>query len=248
MVTSVGTLTGNVVIQLDEETRVETDKLEYLPFEKIIYTHDDVKILNDKMEIRGRGFNIELSSFKAIIKENVIMEILNFNNKSVFETAMKPTEIEDDIGDIEDIIENKKGEEKKKDINKSFVKANGELIFDLKTNVITFVDNVEAYIGELAIFADELRILLEPEKRKLKEIIASGDVLAMDGANIAKGETLIWDAAAGVTTIQDNKKDAAFLNETAYVTSSKIRLYQNSGWAEVPSKRAASNKVTLKFY
>lgn len=242
---SVGTLTGNVVIQLDRETQVQTDNLEYLPSKKNIYTNDKVRIISDKMVISGQGFEIDLASSKAIIKENVIMEILSLsigNSKGVFEKSEE--EKEDDIEDISDIIE-KKEEDKKK--NESFVRAKGKLVFDLETNVITFIDNVEAYIGELTIFADDLRILLESKKRKVKEIIANGDVLAMDEVNIAKGETLIWDAAAGVTTIKDSEMKAEFLNETAYVTSKKIRLYQNTGWAETPAKGKLVTKSHLSF-
>lgn len=237
METSLGTLTGHVVIQLDKETKVKTRELAYLPRLRRIYTDGDVEIASDKMVIKGHEFEINLGSLKVSIKDNVRLELANINSKNVLSGTKElpggKSYKNNNFAGMFDDLEPEEG------LPISFVRSKGELIFDLATNVVTFFDDVEAFIGELTIFADELKVLLETENRKVKEIIANGNVLAMDGVNIAKGSTLIWDSAAGVTTIQD-KVAAEFLNDTAFVTSSKIRLYQGTGWAEAP----AAGKLT----
>lgn len=241
--TSLGTLTGNVVINLDENTQVKTESLIYMPSKKHIFTNNKVVISSDKMEIKGSEFEIGLASSKATIKKNVYMELIGIERKTVFAN----NEGDDNQYSNNDLSKFFEEMESGHDQTKSYVKSKGELVFDLLTNVITFFDEVEAYIGELTIFADELRIILESEKRKVKEIIANGNVLAMDGVNIAKGDKLIWDSIAGVTTI-DDKNAAEFLNDTAFVSSQKIRLYQSNGWAETPAKGRLITKSHLDLF
>lgn len=247
--TSVGTLTGNVVIKLDNETQINTDSLSYLPEKKSLFTDDNVAIVGEKMIIRGQKLEVNLASSKGTIKNNVEMEFNEIGGKPFdgkpFDIDKKKKASTDKYqkNDIADLIDDLEGN---KTGPKSYVKGIGQLVFDMNINAITFYDDVHAAVSDMIIFSDQLRVVLESDKKKIKKVIADGDVLTMSQLNIAKGDVLIWDAETGIATIED-KTGAEFLNDTILITSKMIRLYQNKSWVEVPSAGELITKSNLNL-
>lgn len=229
--TSVGTLTGNVVIHLEENTQVRTESLSYMPGNQKIYTNDEVVIAGEKMQIKGKIFEVNLKSVKALIKENVEMEFATTGKGGIFETEKKKTPSKkyyrQDIVDMMDDMDTEKQE------LTSTVKADGELVFDMAADAIMFYDNVKAFVGDMHIFADQIKVIMVSDEKKISKLNASGNVLAVSQGNFAKGDTLVWDAETGITNIED-EESSEFLSESFFITSQTIRLYQENGWAEAP--------------
>lgn len=230
--TNEGALSGDVVVHLDENTRVNTSGLTYLPAKRRIFTDDEVIIANDKMIIKGREFEIGLADSKAFIKRDAEMRLAGIAG-SIFD-------ISDEKGTLDHKSKDFMGplsadlQTANKDTAYSSVKCAGQLVFDKNINTITFHDNVQVYMGEMTVFADLLKIRFSSNTKEIEQIIATGNALAMDETNIAKGDTLIWDSTTNITTLED-LNGAELLNNTMFVNSNKIRLYNNNRWVEAPS-------------
>ena len=255
----VGTLTSHVVIKLDNDTRIETDSLSYLPDNSTVFTNDKVSIFSKKMVIKGRRLSVNLSNASGVIEDDVEMELNEISSGNVFNIA------KEDSSESKSFkrkgpyyIDNKEeGADADADAdtadpdyaNKSYVRGNGRLVFDLKINAITFFDDVEAFIGGMSVFTDKLRVVLGEDKDRVKKIIANGNVLVMSEMNVAKGDKLVWDAETGVINIEDrNESTAEFLNDRLFVTSRLIRLYKSKGWVEVPTQGKLITKSKLRLF
>ena len=238
METNVGTLTGNVVIQLDDDTQIKTDNMSYVPGKRSIFTKSDVLIIGEKMIISGQELEVDLSNSRGVIKRGVEMKFKEIGQVGIFDIDKDDEEQnQENNGDL--YSSDNSLDMNYYENNKSFVKGSGTLVFDLYINTITFNDDVQAFIGDMTVFTDQLSVVLESgKKKKIKKVIANGDVIAMNQLTTAKGNVLIWDAETGIITIrEDNIKSdttAEFLNDSLMVSSKIIRLYQNNGWVEVP--------------
>ncbi|MGR3220730.1 MAG: LPS export ABC transporter periplasmic protein LptC [Candidatus Anammoxibacter sp.] len=241
--TTIGTLTGNVVIHLDNNIQIKTDSLSYLPAKSVIVTDDDVLIIGDKMKIQGQGLEVDLANARGYIQNNVEMEFTEDDSGAMLDNKAEGLTKRPEKQSIADLFDELNSEEDKPD---SYVRAEGQLVFDMNMHTITFHDDVQAVIGGMVIVADELRIILESEKKRIKKVIAIGDVLAMNQDNIAKGNVLVWDAETNVTTIEDTTA-AEFLNETILITANIIKLNQIKGWAEVPTAGKLVTKSNLSL-
>ena len=243
METAVGTLTGNVVIHLDNDIQIKTASLSYLPEKSVIVTDDDVLIVSKTMIIKGRGLVVDLANAKGSIQNNIEMEFGEDGGGGMFENKTKESTWKYEKQSIADLFDALVEEENKPD---SYIKASGQLIFDMKMNSITFHDDVQAVVGGMVILADELRVIIESEKKRIKKVVVTGNVLAMNQNNIAKGNVLVWEAETGITTIEGTST-AEFLNDTILITSNTIRLNQNEGWAEVPTAGKLITKSNLSL-
>ena len=257
--TGVGTLTSHVVIKLDDDTRIETDSLSYLPDDSTVFTNDEVSIFSKKMVIRGRRLSVNLGNASGVIEDDVEMEISEISTGNVFNINKEDSSEKDRVpfkrkgpyyvDNDEDEHKNGDGDRGLDYSNKSYVKGNGRLAFDLKINAITFFDDVEAFVGGMTVFTDKLRVVLGEDKDMVKKIIADGNVLVMSDMNVAKGDKLVWDAETGVINIEDKNESAAeFLNDRIFVTSMLIRLYQSKGWVEVPTLGKLTTKSRLRLF
>lgn len=237
---NVGTLEGDVIIQLDDDTQIKTDSVTYLPDKKSVYTDDNVIITGRKMVIRGRELEVNLSNTRGSITKNVEMELTDVDDARLFD-------IGDRKGDTSNALPDETSMPNGNERNaRSYIKGRGKLTFDMNTNTVTFYDDVVADVGNMNILADKLRVILKPGKKKIRKIIADGDVLALNTTNIAAGDTLVWDAETGIASIEADK-DAELLSETIMISSSKIRLYQNNNWIEAPSAGRIVTRLNMNL-
>jgi LPS export ABC transporter protein LptC/lipopolysaccharide transport protein LptA len=226
-----GYLSENVVIHLDQETRLNTDFLRYLPEKKSIYTDDPVTIHGKGLIIKGQGCEINLVNKVMRIKRDAEMEMDGTTNDLFFlsENSASQTSLEDTISG-DGPAEGKTPQEK------TFIRSSGKLILTKQadTNVMTFHDNVVVKRGNANIFSDKLVIFLDPETKKTKQAIATGNVLASEGTKIARGDSLSWDVNTQTAVLEDSHK-AEFIQEELNIDALKIIFYNATGNIDIPS-------------
>ena len=224
--TNKGFLYGNVITRLGEKLKLYTVDLKYLPDKKIINSDGSVTVKGEQMKITGTGFEISLSDSKASIKNDPEMEI------------------ESDRDDL--FLFSDKGTVANRNIAETiFIRASGELVFENKNKLATFHDNVRISKGKSTIFADKLSVPFDSELESFKKVIASGNVLASDGARNAKGEKLTWDSEKEIAILEDDPV-AEFFDDRVSITASRIEFSKTHGRMDVPVSGQLTTIVNLK--
>ena len=241
-----GYLSENVVVHLDPETQLNTEYLRYSPEKKFVYTDDPVTINGNGVKITGQGCEIDLTNKKMWIKKDAEMEMDGIKNDLFFlsnESATRTMQIS---------TENTTCPEKAKDEGtptpeKTFIRSNGQLIFDRKPDakIMTFNDNVVVKKGSSTVFSDKLVIFLDPETKQTKQAIASGNVLASQGTKIAKGGALTWDVNTQSAILEDSH-NAEFVKDDLNIDALKMIFYKNTGKIDVPSPGSLISKINEK--
>ncbi len=224
--TNRGVLYGNVITRLGEDLVIHTEDFTYSPEDNTVETDGPVTILGEQMKVTGDGFEVSLSGAKAVIKNDPVMEVTSDKN-DVFLFSDKGA------GANRDITEN------------IFVRASGELVFEHKKKLATFYDNVRISRGKSTVFADKLTIPFDSKLEGMKQVIASGNVLASDGKKNAKGETLTWDSEKEIAILEDDPI-AEFFDDKISITASKIMFSQVHGRMDVPVAGQLTTVVNLK--
>lgn len=227
-----GYLSDNVVVRLDEETRLTTNYLKYLPERKFVDTDDFVTINGKGIKITGQGCEIDLVNKKMWIKKDAEMEMDGIKNDLFFLSNSTP---KSEQTTMEDAIAEKNGT-KEAAVEKTFIRSSGQLLFDRyrEANVMTFNDHVEVEKGSSTVFSDKLTVFFDPETKRTKQAIASGNVLASQGTKIAKGNFLTWDVNTQSAILEDTIK-AEFVKDDLNIDALKIIFYKDTGKIDVPS-------------
>ncbi len=234
-----GHLSDNVVVQFDPETHLNTDYLRYLPEKKFVYTDDPVTINGKGVKIVGQGCEIDLINKKMWIKKDAEMEMDGVKNDLFFlstDSASQMTQTPQSETGINELPR-----------EKTFIRSSGQLIFDRQSdaNVMTFHDNVEVKKGSSTVFSDKLVIFLDPETKRTKQAIASGNVLASQGTKIAKGSFLTWDVNTQSAILEDAQK-AEFVEDNLNIDALKMIFYKDTGKIDVPSSGSLKAKMREK--
>lgn len=226
-----GYLSENVVIHLDQETQLNTDFLRYLPEKKSVYTDDPVAIHGKGLKIKGRGCEIDLVNKIMLIKRDAEMEMDGANNDLFFLSENSTPQAA-----AEDIISGNDPAEGKTPQEKTFIRSSGKLILTKQadTNIMTFHDTVVVKRGNANVFSDKLVIYLDPETKKTKQAIATGNVLASEETKIARGDSLSWDVNTQTAVLEDSHK-AEFIQEDLNVDALKMIFYNATGNIDIPS-------------
>lgn len=232
-----GYLSDNVVVHIDPETQLNTDYLRYLPEKKFVYTDDPVAINGKGVKIVGQGCEIDLINKKMWIKKDAEMEMDGVKNDLFFlsqDSAQQTAQNQSDENGTREMP-----------FEKTFIRSSGQLIFDRHpdANIMTFNDNVEIKKGSSTVFSDKLVVFLDPETKKTKQAIASGNVLASQGTKIAKGSFLTWDVNTQSAILEDAQK-AEFVEDNLNIDAQKMIFYKDMGKIDVPS--SGSLKATMK--
>lgn len=224
-----GSLSENVIVHFDQETQLNTDYLRYLPDKKIVYTDNIVTILGKGIEIKGQGCEIDLINKMMWIKKDAEMEMDGMNNdlfsiseNNTFPTSPTPSSTDESPRD-------------KTSPGKTLIRSSGQLIFNRQpdTNIMTFHDHVEVKRGASTVFSDKLVVFLDPETKKTRQAIASGNVLASEGSKIAKGSSLTWDVTTQTAILEDTHK-AEFVQDDLNIDAQKIIFYKDTGNIDIP--------------
>ncbi|MEP9411099.1 MAG: LPS export ABC transporter periplasmic protein LptC [Candidatus Brocadia sp.] len=228
-----GYLSDNVVVHLDAETQLNTDYLRYLPEKKFVYTDDPVVINGKGVKISGLGCEIDLINRKMWIKKDAEMEMDGVKNDLFF---LSQDTAQDDSGG---------NDTRKTPLEKTLIRSSGQLVFDRHpdANIMTFNDNVEVKKGSSTVFSDKLVVFLDPETKRTKQAIASGNVLASQGTKIAKGSFLTWDVNTQSAILEDAQK-AEFVENSLNIDALKMIFYKDTGKIDVPTP--GSLKTTVK--
>ena len=222
--TNKGFLYGNVITRLEEDFKIYTDDLKYLPDEKIINTDGFVTIKSEGMEITGSGFEISLPDSKAWVKDDPEMEVKS-NRDDLFLFPGKEATASNFKGQT--AIANGNIDEN------IFIRSSGELVFENEKKLITFHDNVRVSKGKSTIFADKLTISFDSSMENVKNVIASGNVLASDGTKTAKGESLSWDSEKQVAILDDDPV-AEFFDDKVSIAAARIKFFKDQGRMNIP--------------
>lgn len=234
-----GYLSDNVVVHLDPETQLNTDYLRYSPEKKFVYTDDPVTINGKGVKITGQGCEIDLVNKKMWIKKDAEMEMDGVKNDLFFLSPDSTTQNSQ--------TPQNENNTKEMPLEKTFIRSSGQLIFDRQpdANIMTFNENVEVKKGSSTVFSDKLVVFLDPETKKTKQAIASGNVLASQGSKIAKGSFLTWDVNTQSAILEDNQK-AEFVENDLNIDAMKMIFYKETGKIDVPSPGSLKAKIKDK--
>jgi LPS export ABC transporter protein LptC/lipopolysaccharide transport protein LptA len=226
--TNKGFLYGNVIIRLEEDLKIYTDDLKYLPDEKKVYTDGFVTIKNEDMDITGLGFEISLADSKAWVRNDPEMEVKRNRDDLLLFPEKKTTTSNVD----ENIDEN------------IFIRSSGEMVFEHEEKIVTFHDNVRVSKGKSTIFSDELSIPFDSSMENIKNVIASGNVLASDGTKTAKGESLTWDSEKRVV-ILDDEPVAEYFDDKVSISAARIKFFNDQGRMDIPVSGQLTTTVSM---
>ncbi len=224
--TNRGVLYGSVITRLGEDLEIHTEDFTYSPESNTVNTDGPVTVLGEQMKITGYGFEISLSDAKAVIKNDPQMEVAS-NKDEIF-------------------LFSDKGAAANRNITENiFIRASGELVFEHKTKLATFHDNVRISRGESTVFADKLTVPFDSKLESMEQAIASGNVLASDGNKNAKGEILTWDSEEKIAILEDEPV-AEFFDDKVTITAPKIMFSQVHSRMDVPVAGKLTAVVNLK--
>lgn len=228
-----GYLSDNVIVNLDRETKLNTNYLRYSPEKKSVYTDDFVTITGKGIMIKGQGCEIDLINKKMWIKKDAEMEMDGANNDLFFlseeDTSQNVQTLPEDTPSVNETSEEKILHEK------TFIRSSGQLVFNRHsdTNVMVFHNSVEVKKGSSTVFSDELVIFVDSETKKTKQAIASGNVLASQETTIAKGSSLTWNVSTQTATLEDAYK-AEFIKDDLHIDAQKMIFYKDAGKIDIP--------------
>ncbi len=223
--TNRGFLHGSVITRLGDDLKIFTDDLKYSPDDKIVNTDGHVTVIGNRMKITGEQFEVRFVDKKALIKIDPEMEIISNEDEMFLFT---------DNGDItnRNITEN------------VFIRCSGELVFEHESEIASFHENVRISRGKSTIFADKLVVPFDAENEKLKQVVATGNILASDGARNAKGEKLTWDSDREIAILEDEPV-AEFFDDKVTITASRIEFSKVSGRVNIPVSGQLTTLVNL---
>ena len=220
-----GFLYGNVITRFGEDLEIYTEDFTYSPKDNSVNTDGPVTVKGERMKVTGTGFEISLSDAKASIKNDPEMEIRSRDDLFLFSDQVAPANRSTAVS--------------------IFVRASGDLVFENKKKLATFHDNVRISKGKSTVFADKLSVPFDSKLESMKQIIASGNVLASDGEKNAKGETLTWDSEKEIAILEDDPV-AEFFDDKVSITAPKIMFSKVHGRMDVPVAGQLTTVVNLK--
>jgi LPS export ABC transporter protein LptC/lipopolysaccharide transport protein LptA len=224
--TKSGVLYGNVISRLGKDLEIHTEDFTYSSENNTVNTDGPATVLGKQMKVTGVGLEISLSEAKAVMKNDPEMEVTN-NKDEMF------------LFPDDETVTNRNTAEL------IFIRASGELVFEHKKKLATFYDNVRISRGKATVFSDKLTIPFDPELKSLKQVIASGNVLASDGEKNAKGETLTWDSEKEIAILEDDPV-AEFFDDKITITAPTIMFSKVHGKMDVPVAGRLTTLVNLK--
>ena len=224
--TKSGVVYGNVISRLGEDLEIHTEDFTYSSENNTVNTDGPATVLGKQMKVTGIGLEISLSEAKAVMKNDPEMEVTN-NKDELFLFSGNETVTNRNTSEL------------------IFIRASGELVFEHKKKLATFYDNVRISRGKSTVFSDKLTIPFDSELKSLKQVIASGNVLASDGEKNAKGETLTWDSEREIAILEDDPV-AEFFDDKITITAPTIMFSKVHGKMDVPVAGRLITLVNLK--
>lgn len=158
-------LNDNVVMISSDGTKLTTDRLVWDAETKNVSTETSVNIKRPDMDITGTGGNFDMEDKTAELKQDIRAKLVSGES-----AAMGP------------IIGN----------NQTIITCDGPLELNYKQNRAFFHGNVKVEDSKGSILADRIDVYFSPETRRVKCVVARGNVKIINGANITYSEKAIY--------------------------------------------------------
>ena len=158
-------LENDVVVKTTDGTMLTTDSLDWDAETRNVSTEEDVTIKKADFQVTGSGAEVDLEQKRAKVKKDVTANI----------TSMAP-----------DYLQATDGKQK------TTITCDGPLEMNYKKNKTTFLNNVEVKDKEGNIFADRIDLYFNPTTRRIRCVVARGNVRIVNGENITYSEKAIY--------------------------------------------------------
>ncbi|NQV03967.1 MAG: LPS export ABC transporter periplasmic protein LptC [Candidatus Omnitrophica bacterium] len=158
-------LENDVVLKTTDGTMLTTDSLDWDAERRGVFTEEDVTIKKADFQVTGSGAEVDLEQKRAEVKKDVTANI----------TSMAP-----------DYLQATDGKQK------TTITCDGPLEMNYKKNKATFLNNVEVKDREGNIFADRIDLYFNPTTRRIRCVVARGNVRIVNGENITYSEKAIY--------------------------------------------------------
>jgi len=158
-------LNDNVVMASTDGTKLTTDHLVWDAETKKVSTDTSVNIKRPDMEITGTGGNFDMEAKTAELKQDISAKLVSGEPE-----AMGP------------LVAN----------NQTTITCDGPLELNYKQNRAFFHGNVKVEDSKGHILADRIDVYFNAETRRVRLVIARGNVRIVNGENITYSEKAIY--------------------------------------------------------
>jgi len=158
-------LSGNVVLKATDGTTLKTDSLDWNTETRNASTDEAVNIKKADFEVTGKGAEFD--------PENKIVEVKK-----------------DVTAKFDAVVPRYLAASDKKQA--TIITCDGPLELNYNTNRATFKDNVEVKDVEGNIFADRIDVYFNPGSKRIKCVVARGNVRIINGENVTYSEKAIY--------------------------------------------------------
>jgi len=167
-------LENNVVAKMTDGTVLKSDSLYWDTRTRNIFTEDDIIVRKtDLFDVTGKGAVCNLEDKVAKVKKDVTATI----------TASTPAYIENK----NPILSNKNGKR-----TATIITCDGPLELNYKKNKASFLNNVKVEDIEGNIFADRIDVYYNPTTRRVRCVVARGNVRIVNGENVTYSDKAIY--------------------------------------------------------
>ncbi len=184
-------LADNVVIKATDGTALRTDSLNWDAEAESVFTDDKVNIKKADFEVNGKGAEVDLENRTAKLKKDVVANI-----KSSEANFLRPKE-------VPSVSE---GQATSDERRATTITCDGPLEINYKKNKATFSNNVEVYDAEGSIFADRIDIYFGKDTRRVRVVMARGNVKIVNEGNVTYSEEAIYLVEQGRVVLPKRPK------------------------------------------
>ena len=163
-------LEDDVVVKTTDGTTLTTDSLDWDAEAKKVFTEKEVTIKKADFQVNGSGAEVDLEQKRAEVKKDVTANI----------TSVAPDYLQ---------TTNHK--------SLTTITCDGPLEINYKKNRARFLNNVEVNDREGNIFADRIDLYFNPTTRRIRCVVARGNVRIVNGENITYSEKAIYLVSEG---------------------------------------------------
>lgn len=168
----------------------------------------EVKLDNIVASAYGEDANAVITADKGVYDKSKNNVRLNQNVHATIEATQGFTGTFIEGADQKDNNDAKSA--KKKDPNakkqKTVITCDGDVQFDYEKNIAVFLKNVKVVNEDGVIDADKITVYIDPTTRKLKEIVADGNVKIVRGENTTLSQKASYSEADKKVTLSGNPK------------------------------------------
>lgn len=158
-------LENNVVAKTTDGIKLTTDTLQWDAENKNAFTDAAVTIKKADFDVNGKGAEVDLETRKLKLKEDVTANI-----KTAAPSYLRTTS----------------------DESRTTITCDGPLDINYKKNRATFRNNVKVEDSQGHILADRIDVYFNQDTRRIRLVVARGNVRIINGENVTYSEKAIY--------------------------------------------------------